>query len=200
MKSVKNVFDKIHNKEHIKDVLMQSLKGKKYAKRHKEHIDELVDYTYEHMEFQNYDLKPKTKMIIHDRKKDREITKSPYFPNKMYDYMIVSGIKETLEKSMYKWSVGNIKGRGKDMGISYLEKHIRGYKYALHQRDHAGCTVNQQTAGANLCGGILFFHQNGVFRFYANLNFHRKPPFSYSILQIPISVNKNGCYFSCYSI
>lgn len=131
MKSVKNVFDKIHNKEHIKDVLMQSLKGKKYAKRHKEHIDELVDYTYEHMEFQNYDLKPKTKMIIHDRKKDREITKSPYFPNKMYDYMIVSGIKETLEKSMYKWSVGNIKGRGKDMGISYLEKHIRGYKYAL---------------------------------------------------------------------
>lgn len=131
MKSIKNIFQKMHSKEYIKNVILNSLKGKKYAKKIKSQIDYLTDYTYEHMTIENYSLKPKNKIIVHDRKKDREITKSPYFPNKIYDYLIVSGIQETISKSMYKWCVGNVKGRGKDVGIAYIEKHIKHYKYAI---------------------------------------------------------------------
>ena len=131
MKTLKNLYQNILSKDTIKEVLLKSIKGKPYASRVKNNIDEYVDKTYNCLYDGNYELKPVNKIIVHDRKKDREITKSPYYPNKVLDYLIVSQIDNMVIKSMYHWSVGNVKGRGKDVGISYLERKIKKYKYAL---------------------------------------------------------------------
>ncbi len=131
MKTLKNLFQKLISKDHIKEVVLKSIKGKKYASKVTSKIDMIVNTTYDNLISETYELKPVNKVIVHDRKKDREITKSPYFPNKVYDYLIVDCIKPMIEKSMYHWCVGNVKGRGKDMGISYLERHIKKYKYAI---------------------------------------------------------------------
>lgn len=131
MKTIKNIYQKIVNKEYIRNVIIDSLKGKKYKKTHVNKIDYYVNYIYSNLKNEKYELKPINKISIHDRKKEREITISPYFPNKIYDYLIVNELKNVVEKSMYKWCVGNVKNRGKDMGVSYVEKHIKNYKYAL---------------------------------------------------------------------
>lgn len=131
MKTSKNLYSKMLNIDYIKNVIKESLKGKKYKDRMMKKLDSYSLYALSFMETFSINLKETNKVIIHDRKKDREITISPYFPNKIFDYLVVSAIKPIIEKSMFKWCVGNVEGRGKDMGISYLEKHIAKYKYAL---------------------------------------------------------------------
>lgn len=131
MKTSKNLYSKMLNLDYIKNVIKESLKGKKYKDRMMKKIDSYSLYALSCMETFSINLKETKKEIIHDRKKDRVITISPYFPNKIFDYLIVSAIKPIIEKSMFKWCVGNIEGKGKDMGISYIEKHIKKYKYAL---------------------------------------------------------------------
>lgn len=131
MRTIKNLYQNLLSKEKIKEILSKSLKGKPYASNIKNKIDEYVNVTYEHLVNETYELKPVKRVIVHDRKKDREITKSPYFPNKVFDYLIVSQVEGMITKSMYHWCVGNVKGRGKDVGLAYLEKHLKKYKYAI---------------------------------------------------------------------
>ncbi len=131
MKTIKNLYSNLLSKEKIKLILLKSIKGKPYALKIQNNVDEYVNLTYEHLVNETYDLKPVKKVIIHDRKKDREITKSPYYPNKIFDYLIVSQLESMITKSMFHWCIGNVKGRGKDIGLSYLEKHMKNYKYAL---------------------------------------------------------------------
>lgn len=131
MKTSKNLYSKMLNIDYIKNVIKESLKGKKYKDRMMKKLDSYSLYALSCMETFSINLKETKKVIIHDRKKDREITISPYFPNKIFDYLVVSAIKPIIEKSMFKWCVGNVEGRGKDVGITYLEKHITKYKYAL---------------------------------------------------------------------
>ena len=131
MKTTKNLYEKLLSKEHISKVMKQSIKGKKYAKKVNDNFDNILESVYQNLTHFSFELKPTITEIIHDRKKDREITKSPYYPNKIYDYLIADSLKPIVEKSMYKWSVGNVKGRGKDVGIRYLERYIPKYKYAI---------------------------------------------------------------------
>lgn len=131
MKTSKNIYSKMLSLDYIKSVIKDSLKGKIYKDRMMKKIDSYSLYALSSMETFSINLKETKKVIIHDRKKDREITISPYFPNKIFDYLVVSAIKPIIEKSMFKWCVGNVKERGKDVGITYLEKHIKKYKYAL---------------------------------------------------------------------
>lgn len=131
MKTIKNIYQKLISKEYIKEIILKSLKGKKYAKKVIEKLDKITETIYNNLVEFKFEMKPTKTEIVHDRKKDREITKSPYYPNKIYDYLIVESLYQMIEKSMYRWCVGNIKGRGKDMGIRYLERHIPKYKYAI---------------------------------------------------------------------
>ena len=119
------------NVDYIKKTISDSLKGKKYKERVSKQLDSYAIYALSCMETFNIKMKDTKKIIIHDRKKDREITISPYFPNKMFDYLLVSQIKPIIKKSMFKWCVGNVEKRGKDMGISYLKRKSKDYKYAL---------------------------------------------------------------------
>ncbi|MFA5575401.1 MAG: RNA-directed DNA polymerase [Brumimicrobium sp.] len=131
MKTVKNIYSRIATKENVLSVIQKSSKGKKYAHQIVKKQDKYVDFIVQTLVSKEYLLHPTKTEIIKEREKPRLITKSPYFPNKIYDYLLVDGIKEVVDKGMYKWCVGNVKGRGKDVGINYVFRYIKEYKYAI---------------------------------------------------------------------
>lgn len=131
MKTEKNIYKRIKEKEHIKKVITESLSGKKYCERFVKKIDLMTENISGLMEIKDFTLKPTGHRIIHERHKTRQIITCPYYPNKIFDYLIVSGLKKPIEQSMYRWCVGNVKERGKDMGVNYIKGHIENYKYAL---------------------------------------------------------------------
>lgn len=131
MKTIKNIYSRIKTKDNVIRVIQDSLDGKKYANQVLKKQDKYVDFVVDQLCSKTYTLLPTRTEVIKERHKPRTITKSNYFPNKIYDYLIVDGIKDMVNKSMYKWCVGNVEGRGKDIGIDYVHKHINTYKYAV---------------------------------------------------------------------
>ena len=131
MKTYKNLYKNLLSKDYIKQVMLENLGSKKYADKVKANIDSYVDYIYQSLVNKNYALKPTKTIVIHDRKKDRNITLSPYFPNKIYDYLITSQLKPIIKNSLFYWCIGNVKGKGKDMGVKYVFKMFKKNKYAV---------------------------------------------------------------------
>ena len=120
MKTYKNLYKNLLSKDYIKQVMLENLGSKKYADKVRANVDSYVDYIYQSLVNKNYALKPTKTIVIHDRKKDRNITLSPYFPNKIYDYLITSQLKPIIKNSLFYWCIGNVKGKGKDMGVSWV--------------------------------------------------------------------------------
>ena len=131
MKSAKNIYSKIATRENVVNVITQSVKGKDYASQVMKKLDKYADFVVQTLQSKKCVMLPTRTELIKERVKEREITKSPYFPNKIYDYLVVDGIKDIVDKSMYRWCVGNVKGRGKDMGVDYVYKHSKTHKYGL---------------------------------------------------------------------
>lgn len=131
MKSVKNIYSRISTRDNVINVISKSIKGKKYADKIKQKQDEYADFIVSSLIAKEFTLRPVKTEVIKERVKERTITKSPYFPNKIYDYLLVDGLQELITKSMYQWCVGNVKGRGKDMGVKYVSSNIKKHKYAV---------------------------------------------------------------------
>lgn len=131
MKTLKNIYSNLYQHDTIRDVLTECLKDKKYRKEMLERLEGDITYVQSCMDTFTFNKKETHQVIIRDRKKERTITISPYFPNKIFDYLVVAPLKPMIKKSMYRWNVGNVEGRGKDMGIQFLYSHIKGYKYAI---------------------------------------------------------------------
>ncbi len=131
MKTYKNLYKKLLDKEHIKTVLLDVSARKKYRDRVRKKIDKMTDAIYDALEAMSAPMFPVTKKTVPDRKKMREITISRFFPNKAFDYLLVDQLKPIIIKSMYHWCVGNVKGRGLDMCLGFCERAVHEYKYCL---------------------------------------------------------------------
>ncbi len=131
MKTYKNLYKNLLDKEHIKTVLLDVSARKKYRDRVRKKIDKMTDALYDALEAGSAPMFPPIKRIVHDRKKDREITVSRFFPNKAFDYLLVDQLKPIILKSMYYWCVGNVKGRGLDVCLGFCKRSVRKYRYCL---------------------------------------------------------------------
>ena len=131
MKTYKNVYKCLLDKQHIKDVLLAAVDDKDYKHKVERKIDRLTEATYKAVVEKNYTILPTHTKIVRDRKKERLITLAPFFPNKALDYLIVDQINPIIMRSMYRWRVGNVRGRGLDPGVIYCQSAARKYKYCL---------------------------------------------------------------------
>ena len=132
MKTYKNLYRNLLNRQHIKEVLLTvSSEKKKYKRRIATHIDAITDEVYWALRWRKVEMSPTINKIVHDRKKDRQITLSPWLPNKAFDYLLTDQLKPIIARSMYHWCTGNVKGRGEDVCLHYCEKQAREYKYCL---------------------------------------------------------------------
>lgn len=132
MKTYKNLYIKYLDKIFLRNYIADCIRDKPYYKRINGKLEQYLNYIHSQLVKRDFPLKETRNKIIHDRKKDRDITFSPFFPNKIYDYLIAYPLNPIVEHSSYYWSIGNIEGKGKDMGVGYVAKNFRKYKYAVH--------------------------------------------------------------------
>lgn len=134
MKRVGFLFDKLLDKEYIKNIIIYASKNKTDRKEVQvvlKNIDNYVELVYLMIKENNIKLKPVKHYIINERGKERKITKSPFFPNQIFDYLLTETLKPVIRKSLYFYSVGNIDGKGIVYGKKAIEKKIKKYKYYL---------------------------------------------------------------------
>lgn len=134
MKRVNNLYQPLLNKDRIIEIIIKASKGKK-RRREVKHVLENIDYYAEEilkmLQNDTYYLKPTRNRTIIEKGKVRNLTISPFFPNRILDYVIVETIKPTIRKGMYEYCVGNVDGRGILFGKKYIERHIKKCKYYI---------------------------------------------------------------------
>lgn len=134
MKTHKNLYAKLVDRSAIRRTIVSTAKGK--AKRNDVaqvlgNLDCYVDTIYADMSSMAIpNERPKTRKIL-EYGKERLITINPFYPNQIYDAMLGEVLEKVVVRSIYRWSVGNLKGRGIADGKRYVEKNIGRYKYCL---------------------------------------------------------------------
>ena len=134
MKRVGFVYDKLLDKEFIKQTIIKASKHKtsrKAVKKVLANLDYYTDLIYEMIKNDEIKLKPTRQREILERGKVRKITISPFFPNQIFDYLLVESTKSLIRKSMYHYCVGNVDKRGISYGMKYGKKIIKKYKYFM---------------------------------------------------------------------
>lgn len=134
MKTYKNLHKALLDKERIKEIIYLSAKGKKKRKEVQkvlDNIDKYVDIVYNMLINKAYYMAPTHTKTINERNKQRELTISPFFPNRVLDYLIVESLKPIIRKSMYAYCVGNVNKRGIVYGKNVVAKNYKNYKYYI---------------------------------------------------------------------
>lgn len=132
MKRIGYLYDKMLDRNFIKDTIVLASKHKtsrRQVKRVLKDIDTYADAIYKMLLTQNIQLRPTHQRVIKEKGKERLITISPFFPNQILDYMLVEITKPIIRKSMYQYCIGNVDKRGIHYGKEYLEKVLHKYKY-----------------------------------------------------------------------
>lgn len=78
MKTYKNLYKNLLNKEFIKDYLLEVTKDKPYKSQVEKNIELITDRTYQGLVTKEINMLPTTVKVVHDRKKDRNITLSRF--------------------------------------------------------------------------------------------------------------------------
>lgn len=134
MKTYKNLYKQLLNKERIKEIIILASKGKKKrceVKRILNDLDNYVDIVYNMLRDKTFYMKETHNKIIFEKGKERLLTISPFFPNRILDYLIVESLKPIIRKSMYEYCVGNVDKRGLMYGKNVVAKRYKKYKYYL---------------------------------------------------------------------
>lgn len=134
MKRVGFVYDKLLDKDFIKQTIKKASKHKtkrKCVRKVLNNIDFYTDKIYEMIATQNIELGKTRTRHIHERGKIRKITVSPFYPNQILDNLIVELTKPIIRKSMYQYCVGNVDGRGIMYGKNYIARNFHKYKYYM---------------------------------------------------------------------
>lgn len=92
MKRKGNIYQQILNIETIKGIITIASRGKR--KRHEvrkvlENIDEYAQTILDMLKNKTYYLLPTRNRTITENGKERKLTISPFFPNRILDYIIV---------------------------------------------------------------------------------------------------------------
>ena len=134
MKRVGYVYDRLIDREFIKQTIQKASKHKtkrRMVKKVLANIDEYTDRIREMIVTDNIVLRPTHTKEIQERGKTRIITISPFFPNQILDYLLVEITKPMIRKSMYQYCIGNVDKRGIMFGKNVVEKQMRKYKYFM---------------------------------------------------------------------
>lgn len=134
MKRIKNVYNEILNIDRIKEIIILASKGKKKRKSVRKVLNNLDFYANEilkMLENKSYYMKPYYNKTIMEKGKERVLTISPFFPNRILDYIIVETLKPYIKKSMYEYCIGNVDKRGMVYGKNVIAKKYKKYKYYI---------------------------------------------------------------------
>ena len=134
MKRIGFVYDKLLDKDFIKQTIEKASKHKtkrKSVKRVLANIDVYTNKIYEMIATNNIKLRPTRSKEILERGKVRLITISPFYPNQILDYLLVEQLKPIIKKSMYYYCIGNVDKKGIMFGKKAVERNIKKYKYFI---------------------------------------------------------------------
>lgn len=133
MKTVKNLYSQL-NKEKIKEIILKSARGKTRRREVRvviENIDYYTEIVASMIRNKSYYMKPTHNRTICEKGKKRELTISPFFPNRILDYIVVELAKPAIRKSMYEYCIGNVDKRGMMFGKDVIAKKRNKYRYWL---------------------------------------------------------------------
>ena len=134
MHTVKRVYENLLNKERIIELIELAAKHKKHRQEVQtvlNNIDEYADKILVMLKAGDFKLSPQWHKTIIEKGKKRELTISPFYPNRILDYIIVETLKPYIRKSMYEYCIGNVDKRGLDYGIKVIKRTYKQYKYYL---------------------------------------------------------------------
>lgn len=120
------------DEDKIRATIILASKGKTKREDVKYVLDHLDHYTqriYDMLQKREYFMYTPTKRTIKEKNKLREITVSMFFPNRIFDYLMVEAVKPYVRKSMYEYCIGNVNGRGIVYGKKVIERKYKDYKY-----------------------------------------------------------------------
>ncbi|MBR5286218.1 MAG: RNA-directed DNA polymerase [Clostridia bacterium] len=134
MKRIGNLYEQLLDIERIKEIIILAAKGKR-KRKNVLHVLESIDLFAEEMldmlTSGEYYLAPTHNKTIMERGKERVLTISPFFPNRVLDYIMVETLKPFIKKSMYEYCVGNVNGRGIRYGERAIKRKYKRYKYYI---------------------------------------------------------------------
>ncbi len=134
MKSVRNVYEGLLSLDRIKEIILLAAKGKKKRREVIEvlqNIDLYAEKILQMLQSGDFKQRPTRHKTITERGKKRLLTISPFFPNRILDYIITETLKPYIRKSMYEYCVGNVDKRGITYGKKIVARHYRRYKYYI---------------------------------------------------------------------
>ena len=134
MHTVKRVYENLLNKGRIIELIELAAKHKKHRQEVQtvlNNIDEYADKILVMLKAGDFKLSPQWHKTIIEKGKKRELTISPFYPNRILDYIIVETLKPYIRKSMYEYCIGNVDKRGLDYGIKVIKRTYKQYKYYL---------------------------------------------------------------------
>lgn len=133
MKTLKNLY-KTLTKERIKEIILKASKGKKHRREVKKMLNDIDYYTnniYEMIQNKTYYMLPTRNKEIMEKGKVRNLTISPFYPNRILDYIIVETLKPYIRKSMYIYCIGNVDNKGMVYGKKVIARKYKHYKYYI---------------------------------------------------------------------
>ena len=140
MKTEKNIYIKIIDKNNICKAIQNASKGKKSRSNVKKILDNIyfyVDVIYEQLKSKTYIPNKYEEKIIQDgvRKKERIIYKPRFFPDQIIHWALMQQIEDIIKRGMYEYCCGSVKNRGILYGVKYLKKILvrdrKNTKYCL---------------------------------------------------------------------
>ena len=140
MKTEKNIYIKIIDKNNIYKAIQNASKGKKSRSNVKKILDNIyfyVDVIYEQLKSKTYIPNKYEEKIIQDgvRKKERIIYKPRFFPDQVIHWALMQQIEDIIKRGMYEYCCGSVKNRGILYGVKYLKKILvrdrKNTKYCL---------------------------------------------------------------------
>lgn len=134
MKTYKNIYKNLLSLDYIKSVIILASKGKKKRKQVQkvlENLDYYANCILEMLQNKSFYMLPSHNKTIIEKGKERVLTISPFFPNRILDYLMTVTLKPIIKKSMYEYCVGNVDKRGVMYGKKLTEKNFRKYKYFI---------------------------------------------------------------------
>lgn len=140
MKRIGYIFEKIHDKDNIKQAIMKASLGKRdrrYVKKILNNIDYYANEVSNLIREQRYIPSPYTIKTIKDGSsgKVRTIFKPKFYPDQIIHWALILQIESIVMKGMYEYCCGSVPGRGTSLGQKTLRKWLdndyKGTKYCL---------------------------------------------------------------------
>lgn len=130
MKRIGYIYEKIYDKENIRQAIMKASRGKRKRKDVKKVLNDIPKYVNEIQNMLVNETYIPAKYRIDTicegvNKKERKIFKPNFYPDQIIHWAIYLQVSPILYKGVYKYTIGSIPNRGVHYGKKYVNKWIR---------------------------------------------------------------------------